>query len=385
MMGDAARTRQASVRYRYAAAMSAPPSAASSARAATRAPAAWRRSGRHRGQLSGAGRVLSPARPSSPRWACAPRRRPDRPDARRRRVVAVPALALTRRLRRPSLASPTMSELRFPGGTSTGRAQHRTTHKSRPFSSCAQRPTSSRSQSSVLHVHAWRARLRAEGYEFVRSPPRLEDRQLRVMLGSRLPITAASVRRFTGVWPRALRSARLDREGSAIEVHAVHVPNGSTNGWVKIDHLHAIRRGLQPPHPRPQILCGDFNTPQSETGGQLTTFGQTLSGRPRQRPPSHRPFTAERPWDPLAWDQGERAVVEGLPRDCDMPDAFHRRHPTAVQATWVPRGAAEEGGRRLDHLFATTAFDILSCRHIHQWRHDRLSDHSAIEAHLRLA
>ena len=154
MMGDAARTRQASVRYRYAAAMSAPPSAASSARAATRAPAAWRRSGRHRGQLSGAGRVLSPARPSSPRWACAPRRRPDRPDARRRRVVAVPALALTRRLRRPSLASPTMSELRFPGGTSTGRAQHRTTHKSRPFSSCAQRPTSSRSQSSVLHVHA---------------------------------------------------------------------------------------------------------------------------------------------------------------------------------------------------------------------------------------
>ena len=299
MMGDAARTRQASVRYRYAAAMSAPPSAASSARAATRAPAAWRRSGRHRGQLSGAGRVLSPARPSSPRWACAPRRRPDRPDARRRRVVAVPALALTRRLRRPSLASPTMSELRFPGGTSTGRAQHRTTHKSRPFSSCAQRPTSSRSQSSVLHVHAWRARLRAEGYEFVRSPPRLEDRQLRVMLGSRLPITAASVRRFTGVWPRALRSARLDREGSAIEVHAVHVPNGSTNGWVKIDHLHAIRRGLQPPHPRPQILCGDFNTPQSETGGQLTTFGQTLSGRPRERPPSPRAFTAERPGTPL--------------------------------------------------------------------------------------
>ena len=238
---------------------------------------------------------------------------------------------------------------------------------------------------SAARARAWRARLRAEGYEFVRSPPRLEDRQLRVMLGSRLPITAASVRRFTGVWPRALRSACLDLEGSAIEVHAVHVPNGSTNGWVKIDHLHAIRRGLQPPHPRPQILCGDFNTPQSETGGQLTTFGQTLSGRPRERPPSPRPFTAERPWDPLAWDQGERAVLEGLPRDCDMPDAFHRRHPTAVQATWVPRGAAEEGGRRLDHLFATTAFDILSCRHIHQWRHDRLSDHSAIEAHLRLA
>jgi endonuclease/exonuclease/phosphatase family metal-dependent hydrolase len=167
-------------------------------------------------------------------------------------------------------------------------------------------------------------------------------------------------------------------------VHAVHIPNGSANGWVKIDHLLAVRRAFQLPHAVPQVLCGDFNTPQSEADGRLVTFGQTLDGRPRPRPTSTKPFTPERPWDPIAWDQGERAVLEGLPAECDMPDVFRSCHPTAVEATWVPRGRDEGRGRRLDHIFASTAFEIVSCSHLHEWRRAGLSDHSAIEATLRL-
>ena len=37
----------------------------------------------------------------------------------------------------------------------------------------------------------------------------------------------------------------------------------------------ALRFGLDPPHPRRQILCGDFNTPPMEADGQIITFGHT--------------------------------------------------------------------------------------------------------------
>jgi endonuclease/exonuclease/phosphatase family metal-dependent hydrolase len=67
-----------------------------------------------------------------------------------------------------------------------------------------------------------------------------------------------------------------------------------------------------------------------------------------------------------------------------MPDAFRVAHPDVTEATWVPRGRSEEGGRRLDHIFATSDLAVRSCRHIHEWRRQGLSDHSAIEAVFRL-
>src|SRR4051794_31337747 len=85
-------------------------------------------------------------------------------------------------------------------------------------------------------ARVWRRRLRAEGYAFARSPRGLPNRQLRVLLGARHAILAARIQRFAGVWPRAVRSVRIDFHGAAVDVHAVHIPNGSANGWVKIDH-----------------------------------------------------------------------------------------------------------------------------------------------------
>src|SRR4051812_34445253 len=88
----------------------------------------------------------------------------------------------------------------------------------------------------------WRRSLRPKGYEFLRTHGSLRARQLRVLLGSRLRIRGLRTRRFRGVRPQALRAGRTAAGGIDLDVYAVHIPNGSQNGWVKIDHLTAIRR-----------------------------------------------------------------------------------------------------------------------------------------------
>lgn len=160
------------------------------------------------------------------------------------------------------------------------------------------------------------------------------------------------------------------------------MPNGSANGWEKIDHLQAIRVAFEPPHACPQVLCGDFNTPQAERDGEIITFGQSRNGELRRTPPTPAASTAERPWEPELWDQGERAVLEGLPRDCGMPDSFRAYAGTLNEVTWVPRNLPEERGRRLDHVFASALLEPTYVKHHHDWRHEDLSDHSALEVWL---
>jgi exodeoxyribonuclease III len=56
----------------------------------------------------------------------------------------------------------------------------------------------------------------------------------------------------------------LARSGSGpLEIHCVHVPNAA-NGWVKVETLRALRRGLGTPAAAPRVLCGDLNTPRRE-------------------------------------------------------------------------------------------------------------------------
>lgn len=175
----------------------------------------------------------------------------------------------------------------------------------------------------------------------------------------------------------ALRSISVTVDGRGIEVHAVHIPNGSSNGWEKIDHLWAVRYGLEG-RGAPQILCGDFNTPQLEKGRQIITFGQDRDGNIKERSSDTHLYTPERPWDGRAWDAGERAVLEELPRELGMRDVFRSWRPRATGVTWAPAGR-EHLGRRLDHVFASRELTTARCRHIHEWRRPKVSDHCPID------
>ncbi|MBK5116765.1 MAG: endonuclease/exonuclease/phosphatase family protein, partial [Thermoleophilia bacterium] len=118
------------------------------------------------------------------------------------------------------------------------------------------------------------------GYEVFPAASDLEPKIKQVVIASRLPARPISTARFKvradhpvreargfDVWPKAVSSIDVSAGEQALSVHAVHIPNGSRNGWVKFDHLWALRDGLE--HKQgPAIVCGDFNAPRLEVGSR---------------------------------------------------------------------------------------------------------------------
>ena len=115
----------------------------------------------------------------------------------------------------------------------------------------------------------WRVALNEDGYAVVECEQPESWRRLRVLLAVKRELEPVARQRFEAMRPGTVASAEIRAGGKRLEVHAVHIPNGTANGWAKIDHLHAVRRGLEPhPSGSPALLCGDFNTPQLERPGE---------------------------------------------------------------------------------------------------------------------
>jgi exonuclease III len=155
-----------------------------------------------------------------------------------------------------------------------------------------------------------------------------------------------------------------------LEVHCVHVPNAA-NGWVKVETLQAVRRGLATPGSVPRVLCGDLNTPRRELpDGTTISFARDSRGRLR---PERGP----------EWDAAELGIVPGL-RELGYRDAFRTCHGYGSRSpSWTWKAiAGHDGGWRLDHTFLSAGLFPLACQYHHHWREEGLSDHSALETHL---
>ena len=155
-----------------------------------------------------------------------------------------------------------------------------------------------------------------------------------------------------------------------LEVHCVHVPNAA-NGWVKVETLEALRRGLRTPCRAPRVLCGDLNTPRRELP-EGTTLSFACDSRGRLRP-DRGP----------EWDAAELGVVPGL-RDLGYRDAYRTLHGYQSRSpswTWKTI-AGHNGGWRLDHTFISPHLLPRACHYHHEWREHGLSDHSALETDL---
>lgn len=167
--------------------------------------------------------------------------------------------------------------------------------------------------------------------------------------------------------PESAASVLAQTSQGPVEIHCVHVPNAA-NGWVKVETLRAVRRGLETPARVPRVLCGDLNTPRRESpDGKTTSFARDSRGRLRP----------DRGCD---WDAAELGVVPGL-RDLGYRDAYRTLHGYASPSpSWTWKAiAGHDGGWRLDHVFLSAQLLPYACQYHHDWREQGLSDHSALE------
>jgi len=213
-----------------------------------------------------------------------------------------------------------------------------------------------------------------------KTPSRLVGpRSLGVLIASRWPLKVLDPEAFRVPWPEKVLSVVVGAPRTSLEVHAVHVPPGASNGWTKIRTFEGIYRSLATKSVRPRLLCGDFNSPKEETrDGQTITWGQDLvKGR----------GVCWGKWKGgtgVEWDRGERSVLVGL-ADFDMADVYRGLHGFDRQEySWYLHRKGKRKGRRFDHVFASRHLRATRCAYLHRLREIGLSDHSPLEVDFAL-
>lgn len=208
------------------------------------------------------------------------------------------------------------------------------------------------------------------------APPEFEPggaRRYGQLLASRLPLAPVPPDSFAVPWPERILSATLRLRSREVELHTTHIPPGSSNGWVKVETLQGLYRGLAAPSDRPRIVCGDFNTPQHESAsGEVATWGQR-----RRKSGDYVVKRTIRGGHGGEWDRAERNVLLGL-AEHDLPDVFRSLHGYGKASySWYARNGT---GRRYDHILASVALRPVSAIYLDEPRAKGLSDHAPIEA-----
>jgi exonuclease III len=153
-----------------------------------------------------------------------------------------------------------------------------------------------------------------------------------------------------------------------IEVHTLHAPLSSKDDLVKVRTLEVLFAALAAPLNGGgvgRVLAGDLNTPRYESReGEIITFARDRKGRLREE-------LGER------HDRAELLLISELVR-CGWRDAFRALHGYSRRdRSWAMRTGY---GWRLDHILASAELAPVECDYVHEWREERLSDHSAMWA-----
>jgi len=206
------------------------------------------------------------------------------------------------------------------------------------------------------------------------------------LVASRWPLEQIASTSFGAPWAEKVLSIDLKSPHGRVELHSVHLPNGSSNGWTKVFMFEAIYKKLARNVRHHRMLCGDFNSPLQEMAdGQIRTCGQDTRGSDGQymigewwRDKQGRKFPEER------WDMAERQVLQGL-RRYDLGDVFRAKHPYGHEEfngekefSYYTNNRGKRIGRRFDHIFASHLLEVVECEYLQElWE---LSDHAPIEA-----
>ncbi len=175
-------------------------------------------------------------------------------------------------------------------------------------------------------------------------------------------------------WPELYARCVVDVDGLLLDVVSVHMPNGSNNGWKKIDAYEAIARSIAEPNEHPLIVGGDFNEPMSYgPDGSMSTFAEQ---------DCDRDDLANTYWNgdprPLSvWDESVRKLLDG-------GLGIHDAHSLANGLGEMP--SSHRSGivsRCLDHLLISSELTALHCDYLVPVMYDGVSDHAPLTCDLK--
>jgi exodeoxyribonuclease-3 len=196
----------------------------------------------------------------------------------------------------------------------------------------------------------------AAGHTVIYQPP--EAGEYGTMIVSRVATLPDGFADRLGYLPARAAAAMLPTSAGSVRLIGLYVPSrdaGLEKTERKKKWLAACHAALAAGSDRPAtVLLGDLNILEPDH-------------RPRY------PFFAPFEYDFYRALTGEHGLV----------DAYRRLHPSAAEYSWVGRTG---DGYRYDHAFCSAALadQIAGCDYVHQPRHDRLSDHSALAVRLAL-
>lgn len=216
-------------------------------------------------------------------------------------------------------------------------------------------------------ARAWHSGLRAQGWAHVllgsleQAQASGRSRPVAVLTATRGELAPVAVAGLP--WPERVLAAR----SAGAEIVNVHSPISQRPGLVKVMTHEAVHAHLAA-GTGPRILCGDLNTPRREhPDGTVWTFARTRAGK-------LRPERGQR------WDAAELALIRGL-EPHGFRDAFRELYgPQRRELSWEWQRSG--GGYRLDHLIVSAEVRARGVLYLHEWRHEGLSDHSALLAEL---
>ena len=189
---------------------------------------------------------------------------------------------------------------------------------------------------------------------------------------SKYPLTYLDEKCHDIPFPERVLSGFIEKIN--LEVHTTHVPPGSSNGVIKVEHFEGLFEYLIKRKKNNKILTGDFNSPKKESSdGVIITWGQKIDSRGKVKisvnPKWKHQCSGER------WDLAERNIIQHHDR-LDLKDTFRTINGYNDNSfSWFTHNST---GRRYDHIFCSKGISVKESIYLQSARETNLSDHTPL-------
>lgn len=130
-------------------------------------------------------------------------------------------------------------------------------------------------------VDAWTTALEAKGMTVETTRDLVGERTYFLLLAHRgRQVERKPARSFEVPYPELVLSLLIELYGGALEVITTHVPNGSANGWRKVEHLEGLYgTSRAATRPATSACCAGTSTAHVPSGTVASTHGRNATTR----------------------------------------------------------------------------------------------------------